>query len=222
MPSTKSGLQGTMNSSLAEIILASNNTDEEGTFWIQLLVLIVLGAVVGIGSLIKTRAKRFKTQEQHGPEGGVRSPSHRRRQIEAFQKLKDKYVEITLKTEQPKTIIKEPKFDFEAAERSRGGKQVKETDKATGRDVASGMEILELDFLLSIVEKTKGRNKKDVMMRKLVFNELVRRQQLGAVDSGVLNVYILNKSKLYSKDIQCEAMKALAERTKHSHDTVLS
>ncbi len=188
--------------------------DEEGTFWIQLLVLIVLGAVVGIGSLIKTRAKRFKTQEQHRPEGVVRSPSQRRRQIEAFKKLKDKYVEKILKTAQPKTIVKEPMFDFADSGTTSEGKHTKEIGKTGRRELASGMEILDLDFLLSIVEKTKGRNKKDVMMRKLVFNELVRREQLGTVDSGVLNVYTLNKSKLYSKDIQCEAMKALAERTK--------
>jgi hypothetical protein len=211
-----------MNSSLAEIILASNNTDEEGTFWVQLLVLIVLGAVLGIGGLIKTRAKRFKTQEQHGPEGGVRSPGQRRRQIEAFQKLKDKYVEITLTTEQPKTIIKEPMFDFAGSNTTSKNKHTREVGGPVTKDLASGMEILELDFLLSIVENTKGRNKKDTMMRKLAFNELVRRQQLSAVDSGVLNVYILNKSKLYSKDIQCEAMRALAERTKPRHKTVPS
>ena len=210
-----------MNSSLAEIILASNNTDEEGTFWIQLLVLTVLAAAVGIGSLIKTRARKFKSQKQNGTEGGG-SPGQRRRQIEAFQRMKDKYVEITLKPEQPRTIIKEPMFDFATAESSRGEKQTKETGKATTRDLASGMEILELDFLLSIVENTKGRKKKDTMMRKMAFNELIRREQLSAVDSSVLNKYILNKSKLYSKEIQCEAMKALAERTKPRLETVSS
>ena len=46
------------------------------------------------------------------------------------------------------------------------------------RDLAGGMEMLELVFLLSIVENTKGSNQNDVTMRKLNFNELLRREQL--------------------------------------------
>ena len=80
--------------------------------------------------------------------------------------------------------------------------------------------MLEQDFLLSIVEKTKGDDKNDVMMRKLNFNELLRREQLSVIDSTALKVYALNQGGLYSKDIQCEAMRALAERTKPRHETV--
>jgi hypothetical protein len=208
-----------MTSSLAKIILAANNNmDEEGTFWIQLLVLIILGVVVGIGSLIKTRSKRLKTQEQYRSKGAV-IVSRRKRQIEAFQALKDKYVEKFLKTEQPKTIIKEPTFDFEVAETASGRKKIGKTKK---KDLVSGMEILELDFLLSIVEKTKGKNKKDVTMRKLAFNELIRREQVAAVDSKALNFYTLNKRNIYEKNIQCIAMKALAERTKSRPEHSLS
>ena len=188
--------------------------DGEDTFWIKMLVLVVLGAVVGIVSLIKTRANRFKTQKQYWPEGAGRPHSRRGRQIEAVKELKDKCLGIFLKTAQPKTITERPMFDFEAADIAGQGKQKNEIDKAGKKDLASGMEILELDFLLSIVENTKGNNKKDVMMRKLVFNELIRREQLDAVDSDALNVYTLNKGKLYNKDVQCGAMKELAERTK--------
>ena len=199
-----------MTSSLAEIILAANNNiDEEGNFFIQLLVLVILGVVIGIGSLIKTRAKRLKTQGQYGPKGAA-TASQRKRQIEAFQELKDKYVEKFLKPDQPKTTIKEPMFDFAAAETASKSKGREKTEK---KDLASGMEILELDFLLSIVEKTKGRNKKDVTMRKLAFNELIRREQVAAIDSKALNFYTLNKRNVYEKNIQCAAMKALAERT---------
>lgn len=81
------------------------------------------------------------------------------------------------------------------------------------RDLASGMEMLELDFLLGVVESARGDDKNDVMMRKLVFNELLRREQLGAVDSNALKVYAINDGNLYGKGIQCEAMKKLAERT---------
>jgi len=85
----------------------------------------------------------------------------------------------------------------------------------TDRDLGSGMEVLEMDFLLSVVENTKGEDKNDVTMRKLVFNELLRREQLDAIDSNALKVYTVDESRLYGKDIQCEAMKKLAERTTH-------
>ncbi len=204
----------------AEIILAVGGIDEENTFWIQMLVLVILVAVVGIVSLIKTRANRFKTQKQYQPEGAGRPhrpQSRRGRQIEALEslkELKDKCLGIFLKTAQPKTITEGPMFDFEAADIASQGKQKNEIDKARRKDVASGMELLELDFLLRVVENTKGDNKKDVMMRKLVFNELLRREQLDAVDSDALNAYTINEGNLYNKDIQCGAMKELTERTK--------
>ncbi len=190
---------------IAEIILAAGNTDEEGTFWITMLMLVVLLAVVVVGSLIKTRAKRLKEQKQHRAHGKSRQYNQRDEQIRT---VKDNYIEFFLKTAPTKKTIKEPMFDFESAEKVGIGKQQED------RDVSSGMEILDLDFLVKIVENTKGRNKKDVMMRKLVFEELIRREQVGAVDSKALNIYTMNKSKLYSKKIQCGAMKALAERTK--------
>ncbi len=83
----------------------------------------------------------------------------------------------------------------------------------TDRDLGSGMEMLEMDFLLSVVENTKGEDKNDVTMRKLVFNELIRREEVAAVDSNTLKVYTVDEGNLYSKNIQCEAMKKLVERT---------
>jgi hypothetical protein len=81
------------------------------------------------------------------------------------------------------------------------------------RNLAGGMDLLELDFLLSVIENTRGNDKNDVMMRKLSFNELIRREQADTIDSNALKVYAIDKSGLYSKDIQCEAMKVLADRT---------
>ena len=81
------------------------------------------------------------------------------------------------------------------------------------RDLGSGMEMLDMDFLLNVVEHTKGDDKNDVAMRKLVFNELLRREQLEALDSNALKVYTVDEDNLYGKEIQCEAMKKLTERT---------
>ena len=90
-----------------------------------------------------------------------------------------------------------------------------ESARERGKDLHSGMELLELDFLLSIVEDTKGDDENDVTMRKLNFNELLRRDQLNEADSHSLAVYVINEGKLYGKDIQCEAMKELTTRTAH-------
>lgn len=81
------------------------------------------------------------------------------------------------------------------------------------RDLGGGMEMLEMDFLLSIVENIKGDDKSDVTMRKLVFNELIRREEVDAIDSNSLKVYTVDEDRLYGKNIQCEAMKKLTERT---------
>ena len=98
----------------------------------------------------------------------------------------------------------------------------KEEDKKSKGDLAaereadlnSGMDLLELDFLLSIVESTKGDDKNDVTMRKLNFNELLRRNKQDQIDSAALKVYAVNAGNLYGKDIQCEAMKELTKRTR--------
>jgi hypothetical protein len=81
------------------------------------------------------------------------------------------------------------------------------------KDLAGGMEILDLDFLLSIIENTEGNDKNDVAMRRLTFDELLRREQVDTIDSNALKVYAMNEGNLYGKVIQCEAMKMLTERT---------
>lgn len=95
------------------------------------------------------------------------------------------------------------------------GEGTPKSESAKERDLAGGIEMLELDFLLGVIEKTKGDNKNDVMMRKLGFNELLRRQQQNQIDSNALTVYAVDEGNLYGKDIQCEAMKELTKRTTH-------
>ncbi len=95
------------------------------------------------------------------------------------------------------------------------GKPKDELAGEKDKDLASGMEILELDFLLSIVENTESEDRNDVTMRRLNFNELLRREQLETIDSSALKVYAKNEGNLYGKVIQCEAMKELTKRTAH-------
>jgi len=103
----------------------------------------------------------------------------------------------------------------EAASTDTAGQEKPESGLAgeKSRDLHGGMELLELDFLLSIVEDTKGNDQNDVTMRKLNFNEVLRRGKQNQIDSNVLAVYAVNAGELYGKQIQCEATKELARRT---------
>jgi len=97
-----------------------------------------------------------------------------------------------------------PKEGTEAVEQGRFG---------GGKDLNGGMEMLELDFLLGVIEETKSGDSNDVTMRKLGFKEVLRRDKQNQIDSGALAVYVVNQGELYGKNIQCEAMKELTKRT---------
>jgi len=89
--------------------------------------------------------------------------------------------------------------------------------RKSGRDMHSGMELLALDFLLSIVENIEASEKNDITMRKLCFNELIRTNQLREVDSKALKNYGMDADAHFGKEIQCAALGELAERTSHNH-----
>ncbi len=177
----------------------------------QMLVFVLLGVLLAIGHLIKTKANRFKSRQQDWPEASLAQGSRGRWRIKPLKELKDKYLGIL--RAQPKVIIEKPVLDFNAPDIARRDKLRNESAGERGRDLHSGMEILELDLLLSIIEKTEGDDEKDVVMREINFKELRRREHLAAVNSDALKVYAVNKGNLYNKAIQCEAMKELTIRT---------
>jgi hypothetical protein len=110
-------------------------------------------------------------------------------------------------------LSQEPELDFDSLDTVRRKNLENKPTAEKNKDLRGGMELLELDFLLSIVENTKGNDQNDVTMRKLNFNEVLRRGKLSQVKSKVLKVYAINRGNLYGKDIQCEAMGELAKRT---------
>ncbi len=97
-----------------------------------------------------------------------------------------------------------------------GGKQV-DTQQAAittpHRNLAGGMELLKTDFLVGVIEELAGEDHRDVAMRKFAFAELVRRNELGAVESDAITMYARDEHELYGKLIQCEAMEELSRRT---------
>jgi hypothetical protein len=185
-----------MNVLLIKTILAARNSEGDDTIWVQILVLVILVVSIGIFSLAKTKTNKVKGYNQH--------PS----QLHRHQTRPGLSAHIELSSPAPTARQNVKKF---------AGKLAKEKEK----DLHSGMELLEVDFLLSIVENTNGGDdEKDVTIRKLNFKELLRRGKLNHADSNALKIYAINKGNLYGKDIQCEAIKSLAERTakgaKHS------
>jgi hypothetical protein len=93
------------------------------------------------------------------------------------------------------------------------GEAAMEKKTRAGRNLGGGMEMLEMDFLLGVIENTDGDDKNDVSMRRLTFNEVLRRSQQSEIDSASLSVYAVDEKNLYGKDIQCAAMKELTRRT---------
>jgi hypothetical protein len=200
---------------LVQGILAAGNGEGGDAIWMQMLVLVIVVALIGVGSIVKTQADKFKVHRQ----GGWTSYIWHNWRTKLVKVLKGSRVGV-LETAQAKAAIKEPVlFDTpEAAERE-GARAESAGEK--GKDLAGGMEMLELDFLLSIVENIKGDDKNDVMMRKLNFDELIRREQLGEIDSNALKIYARDEGGLYGKDIQCRAIKELAVRTARKLNIVL-
>ena len=92
---------------------------------------------------------------------------------------------------------------------------VAEMEKKTKaqRNLSGGMDLLELDFLLGVIEAIDGEDKNDVSMRKLTFDEVLRRNQQNEIDSSALSVYAVDEKDHYGKDIQCAAIKELTRRT---------
>jgi hypothetical protein len=187
-----------MNILLTQTILAARNSEGDDTFWMQILVVVILAGAFGIFSLAKARANKFKRNDRQFSE------HHRHRQNHSAQFAARK--ELLSAAPIAVSNIDENKKLVEKAFK----KPIVERE----RDLHSGMEILEPDFLLKVVENTNdGSDEKDVAMRKLNFKELLRRGELSQIDSHALKIYAINKGNVYGKDIQCEAIKTLAERT---------
>ncbi len=194
---------------LSQIAILLQSSGEEDTFWTQMLVLVVLGALVGLGYLIKTRPGRHKNQRQYRPAGTHYAGGQLHRQIRHLKDSTNKYLSSLAKT---------AKQTFTAEENAPASRTVAPAEKLkrpldADKDLTGGMELLEPDFLLSVVENTSGDSEKDVIMRRLSFNELLRRKKLDEVSSNALKVYTIDEGNLYGKEIQCRAMKELSQRT---------
>ena len=206
-----------MNYFLIQALLIAGIGDEESTFWTQILVFLFVAVSWGVYSLVKNRQNEFKDRRQDLAE---ETSTHYTKPRWQFQ-LPRKHIALCKDVAQ-KYITKAQgtrlHIPFDSPDTT--SQEMPENKPATekNKDLHSGMELLELDFLLSIVENTKGNGRNDVTMRKLNFNELLRRNKLNQINSKAVKVYAINQGNLYGKDIQCEAIRELAERTTHNSD----
>ena len=89
-----------------------------------------------------------------------------------------------------------------------------EAESAKGwRDLQSGMELLGIEFMLDLAEKTDFDTRDEAVMHNLGLNELIRRGNLDQIDSRTLATYANNDGNFYSTQVQCSAMQILAQRT---------
>jgi hypothetical protein len=194
--------------------------DSEEGFWVQLLVIVLLAAGVGVYGVAKSRAKK-----QAGP------PSARPRQ-QAGGGLKEFYSRFvsaarSIATRKPVSILHthtnienrasrnehQDRPFFAPNQEQFRATPVRDALRRKGKDLKSGMELLAKDFLAGVVEQTGEVGRQDIEIRRLCFNELIRRDELGVLSSDALKVYILDERGFYGKVIQCAAMKELAGRT---------
>ncbi len=201
-----------MESFLGQAIPVVGFSGGEDTVWAQILVVVVLASAWGIYSLVKRKPSKFE-EEQGYYEAAPSRQTQRHRRKRVLKELKGRGFGLFSKTAESIASSKKVLFDSGAGETGREGKQKVEAAGERRKDLGSGMEVLEREFLVRVIENIKNNDDNDVMMRKFSFNELVRRGELKAADSNTLKIYALNEGNLYGKDIQCEAMKELAERT---------
>ena len=170
---------------LAVIIMGA--VEDEGTFWIQLLMIVILAAGAGTYVMVKSRVKRIE------------------------RRTHDETIETIIA--QPVVSFVEPPKPLATGHAFPERPAVSEV-KPRQRDLSGGMELLARNFLTGVVEQTNSPDQRDIEMRRLCFTELGRRGELWAIASTALKVYTLDEDGFYGKIIRCEAMAELAGRTR--------
>ncbi len=204
-----------MGTFLVQAVASAYSNDGE-TIWVTMLVLVVIAAGAGVWSFVKKKPGRIDEQQDDfayyssSPETGLHQWKLPLQQQEAIE-TPEKHFAVTTSTKSSSDL--ETALARTPISRKKGAADRKQPDQK------GGMELLDLNFLLKAVSDTGHNSKADITMHKLIFKELIRREKLGEIESKVLKEYALNKGSLYSRDVQCEAIKELASRTERGSDT---
>jgi hypothetical protein len=200
---------------IPQIMLTSANGGGEETFWMSILIIVLLSSGVGIWALVRRKAGRNNPSEEYAEYDSTVQPTevmNRHKKTSACGGIE--------------TLIKQsgvPETGQYSIRSSRKGAVGRRFRKAA--NLQSGLELLELPFLTGMVSDIESRQHLDIEMRKIAFMELVRRGQLCGIEGKALKVYAKNSASSacggpkggkggFGKAIQCEALKELAARTK--------
>ncbi len=206
-----------MNPFLKQIILVAGVGDWENAIWMQILVIVILAASWGVYTFVRNKPDNLKENKKN-----LRStrPDYTgsswqfRQQSTSFSRHKEKHQadiqDIHVHTAKATRSALVP---LDSSNISNQQKAKRLSSRKRTRNTKGGMDLLDLDILLQVVHNTEGKDENDVTIRKLAFNELIRRQNQNCINSIALTIYAVNKGKLYDKGIQCEAMRELAGRT---------
>ena len=172
--------------------------DSEESFWVQLLVVVILAAGVGIYTLAKSRAKRVRRKASDEIIETLFEPQNN----DSSSALHLPRRRFELKPDSQSSVLSPPSLVIRHSIPSH-----------KRRDTAGGMELLTGDFLAGVVEHIDDVDNPGIAMRSMCWKELARRGELGAVSSKALKKYILNEGGFFDKLIRREAMAQLASRT---------
>ena len=199
---------------IPQTMLASVNGSGEETFWISILVIVLLSSGVGIWTLVRRKSNQDSLSEEYS-EYDVQSAEGMNR-----HKKTDAVIETLIKQS---AVPETGQYSIRSSRKGAVGRRFRKA-----ADLQSGLELLELPFLTGMVSDIESRQYLDIEMRKIAFMELVRRGQLGNIEGNALKVYAKNSASSassacggpkggkggFGKAIQCEALKELAARTR--------
>jgi hypothetical protein len=201
---------------IPQTMLASVNGGGEETFWISILVIVLLSSGIGIWALVRRKSNQDSLSEEYSEyDPTVQSTEGMNR-----HKKTDTVIETLI---EQSAISETQSGQYSIRSLQKGNAKGRRYRKAA--DLQSGLELLELPFLAGMVSDIESRQHLDIEMRKIAFMELVRRGQLCSIEGNALKVYAKNSASSacggpkggkggFGKAIQCEALKELAARTR--------
>jgi len=193
----------------AQLIFAS--VEGEDAIWMSLLVLVIVAAGWGLYSVVKTRVGGFGGENVY--YSGRRGYSGRFERLKGvIGGYKERLLGGLAESVRAKAAGAKAGLDASAGGAREEKKRLRPAK--VSRDLAGGMELLGDGFLVGVIEDVGGRDVRDVSMRRMSFEELVRRGRLAGLSGEALKAYAVDKEHLYGKTIQCEALEELARRTR--------
>lgn len=198
-----------MSYCFAQLIFAS--VEGEDAIWMSLLVLVIVAAGWGLYSVVKTRVGGFGGENVY--YSGRRGHSGRLKRLKGvIGGYKEKLLGGIAGSVREKAGGAKGQLSASAGSETTEKERLRSA-KAS-RDLAGGMELLGDDFLIGVIEDLGGGDGREVSMRRMSFEELIRRGGLAGLSGEALKVYAVDKGHLYGKVIQCEALGEMARRTR--------